>query len=828
MVVSESGNPGSRPLGKKMVSKDMQFRHALGLLYTMLMNYLKTAFRGLRKGKAHAAINIAGLSIGMAVALLIGIWIWGELSYNTSIPGHGRIAQVYQTSIVNGEKGTNTVTPFPLANELRTHYGNNFRYVVMSSWNGSHLVTLGTKTTRSDGCFMEADAPEMLSLNMIEGTRAGIREGNTVLLSKSSATAIFGSKDPMGEVFRIDNNINVTVTGVYADLPANCTFKDLGFIGSWAAYLESEPGIKTMDDPWGLSAWQLYAEIAPNTNMAAVSNHIRLAKYNNCKPESRAYHPEVGLLPMDNWYLRSEFKDGVNTGGRIQYVWLFGIIGVFVLLLACINFMNLSTARSERRAKEVGIRKAIGSKRGQLIWQFFVESLLMTFLAFCLALLLAGLSLASFNGIAGKAMTIPWDNPIFWALGLGFAVITGLIAGSYPALYLSSFRPVKVLKGAFKAGRLAAVPRQALVVLQFTISICFIIGTVVVLRQVQYAKDRPMGYNQTGLVSLNMITDELPKHFDAVRTELKDAGVIEDMATAGGPVTNVWNTSGGFNWAGKDPNQAAEFPSTGISAQYGHTVGWQFVAGRDFRADFPTDTTALVINEALVRFIGMKDPVGKTIVWDSVPFHIIGVIRNMVMESPYSPVRPSLFNLSRENRRFIIFRLNRGANTRASLDKIKTVFAKYSPNQPFDYHFVDEDYAKKFGDEQRTGQLAGVFAGLAVFISCLGLFGMASFMAERRVKEIGVRKVLGAGVFSLCRLLSRDFIGLVSIALLIALPLSWFGMHRWLESYQYRSGMSWWIFGATAVAALLITLLTVSVQAVKAAMANPIDSLRSE
>ena len=794
----------------------------------MLKNHLKMALRGLRKGKAHAAINIAGLSIGMTVALLIGIWIRGELSYNTSIPGHTRIAQVYLSSIVNGEKRTNTVAPFPLANELRTHYGSNFRYVVMSTWTGGHLVTLGTKTTRSDGAFMEADAPDMLSLKMIEGNHAGIRAGNTVLLSKSSATAIFGGKDPMGEVFRLDNTIDLKVTGVYADLPANSSFNSLGFIASWPAYLESEPGIKTMDDPWGFSAWELYTEIAPHTDMAAVSDHIRLAKYNNCKPESRNYHPEVALLPMDDWYLRSEFKNGVQTGGRIQYVWLFGIIGIFVLLLACINFMNLSTARSERRAKEVGIRKAIGSMRGQLISQFFVESLLMSFLAFCFALLLLRLSLPSFNGIAGKEMTIPWDNPIFWVSGLGFCLITGLIAGSYPALYLSSFKVVSVLKGSFKAGRLAALPRQALVVLQFTICVCFIIGTIVVLRQVQYAKDRPMGYNQSGLVSLNMISDELPNHFEAVRGELRDAGVIEEMATASGPVTNVWNTRGGFTWAGKDPNLSAEFPSTGISAQYGHTVGWQFLAGRDFRADFPTDTTALVINESAVQFIGMKDPVGKTITWDSVPYHIIGVIRDMVMESPYAPVRPSIFNLSRENRRFIIWRLNRGANTNASLDKIKTVFAKYSPNQPFDYHFVDEDYAKKFGDEQRTGQLAGVFAGLAIFISCLGLFGMASFMAEQRVKEIGVRKVLGAGVFSLWGMLSKDFVVLVGIALGIAIPVSWYGMHRWLEGYTYRSGLSWWIFPLTAAAALLITLLTVSVQAVKAAMANPIDSLRSE
>jgi putative ABC transport system permease protein len=794
----------------------------------MLTNDLKVALRGMRKGKAHAAINIAGLSIGMAVSLLIGIWIWGELSYNTAVPGHGRIAQVYQSSVVNGEKRMSEVAPFPLANELRTHYGSHFRYVVMSTWTGTHLVSLGTKTIRSDGAFMEGDAPDLLSLNMIEGTHTGIKEGNTVLLSKSSATAIFGNKDPIGEVFKIDNNINLTVTGVYADLPANCSFNDLGFIASWAAYLASEPGIKLMDDPWGLSAWQIYTEIAPNADMAAVSKAIRLAKYNNCKPESRAYHPEDLLLPMDDWYLRSEFKNGVRAGGRIQYVWLFGIIGVFVLLLACINFMNLSTARSERRAREVGIRKAIGSMRGQLVSQFLVESLLMAFMAFCVALVLVSVSLPAFNGIAGKEMSIPWTSPVFWAAGLGFCAITGLIAGSYPALYLSSFQPVKVLKGSFKAGRVASLPRQVLVVVQFTVSVCFIIGTIVVLRQVEYAKDRPMGYNQSRLVSLHLIADELPKHFDAVRAELKAAGAVEEMAEANGPVTNVWNTRGGFSWAGKDPNQAAEFPSLAITAEYGHTVGWQFVAGRDFRADFPTDTTALVINEAAVRYIGLKDPIGKTIVWDSVAYHVVGVIRDMVMESPYSPVRPSIYNLSTQDHRFIVFRLTRGGNTNASLDLIKAVFAKYSPDQPFDYHFVDEDYAKKFGNEQRTGKLAGVFAALAVFISCLGLFGMASFMAEQRVKEIGVRKVLGAGVFGICRLLSKDFVALVGIALLIALPLSWLGMHRWLESYEYRSGLTWWIFAGTAVAALLITLLTVSVQAVKAAMANPIDSLRSE
>jgi len=800
----------------------------------MLKNYLKTALRNLRKGKVHSAINIAGLSIGMAVSLLIAIWIWDEVSFNRSIPHYDRIAQVFQNATTNGEKVTGSVLPFPLPNELRTHYGSNFKYVVMSTWPSGHIVGVGTRGIMQYGGYMEGDAPYLLSLDMLKGTREGIRDGNTVLLSASTAAAVFGDKDPVGRVMNIDNKVDVKITGVYADLPANCDFRGYGFIASWMAYVVSEPGIRQMDDPWGANAWLLYCEIAPNTDMAAVSANIRLAKYRNCSVESKRYKPELFLHPMSRWYLYGEFKNGVNTGGRIQYLWMFGIIGVFVLLLACINFMNLSTARSERRAREVGIRKAIGSLRSQLIGQFFSESLLMAFVAFLFSLVLASVSLPVFNDLAGKQMVMPWSKPLFWTAGICFCVFTGLIAGSYPALYLSSFRPVQVLKGVYKAGRAASLPRQILVVLQFTVSVSLVIGTIVVFRQIQYAKDRPMGYDQNGLMSVQMVTPAIHRHFDVVRRELLSAGVIEDMGEASGPITGVWNTNGGFSWEGKDVNLADEFPNTGVSAEYGHTVGWQFVAGRDFRRDFATDTSAFVINESAARYMGMVDKsgkidaVGKTMFWDKQPFHIVGVIRDVLMESPYEPVRPSLFCMVKDHDAFEVLRLNRGVSTNAAIDKIKGIFAKYDPADPFDYQFVDKAYAEKFGDEQRTGRLAGIFSVLAIFISCLGLFGMASYVAEQRTKEIGVRKVLGAGVFGLCGMLSRDFVMLVSIALLIAMPLSWYGMHRWLEGYTYRSGIAWWIFPLTAFGAMGITLLTVSVQAVKAAMANPIESLRSE
>jgi putative ABC transport system permease protein len=800
----------------------------------MLKNYLTVALRNLRKSKVHSVINIVGLSMGMAVSVLIAVWIWDEVSFNKSIPHYERIAQVYEHAMSNDQKATGDWVPFPLSTELRTHYGSNFRYVVEATWVGGHLVKVGAKTISRSGGYMEGDAPEMLSLTMLSGTRDGIRDGNTVLVSASTATAIFGDKDPVGLVMNIDNAVDVKVTGVYADLPANCQFNDLGFIGSWMAYKTSEPGLKTMDEPWHINGWRLYCEIAPNTNMAAVSRNIRQAHYKNFGPDAMKVRPELFLQPMSRWYLYSEFKNGVNVGGRIQYVWLFGIIGVFVLLLACINFMNLSTARSERRAREVGIRKAIGSLRRQLIGQFFTESLLMAFLAFLLSLILVSVSLPVFSDLAGKQLVMPWRAPLFWMAALFFCLFTGFVAGSYPALYLSSFRPVEVLKGVFKAGRLAALPRQILVVIQFTVSVSLIIGTVVVFRQIQFARNRPTGYNGNGLVMVQLQSPAIHQHFDAVKRELNEAGVIDEMAEASGPVTGVWSTNAGFTWEGKDPNLSDEFPNTGVSADYGHTVGWQFVAGRDFRKDMLTDSTTFVLNESAARFMGMVDKtgkidaVGKIVKWNNVPFTVVGVIRDMLMESPYEPVRPSLFTMYKDHGSFELMRLSRTMAPGTALETVRKVFAKYSPADPWGYQFVDETYAQKFDNERRTGRLAGIFAVLAIFISCLGLFGMASYVAEQRTKEIGVRKVLGAGVFSLCRMLSGEFVVLVGIALVIAIPVSWYGMNQWLAGYTYRSGLSLWIFVLTGVAAIVITLLTVSVQAVRAAMANPAGSLRSE
>ncbi|HEV3412813.1 MAG TPA: ABC transporter permease [Puia sp.] len=794
----------------------------------MLINYLRTALRGLTRAKTHALINIAGLSIGMAVALLIGLWIADELSFNKNFGNYDRIAQVYTRFTIQGGRGAGNSAPVALADELRAHYGGNFRQVVMSTWNYGHLLAVGTKVLNDPGSFMEPGAPNLLTLRMLEGTRDGLKKGPAILLSQTLATALFGSASPMGKTVRVDNQTDLQVTGVYEDLPDNSSFGDTHFIGSWEGYLALNPWVPQMKDPWRNNSWQVFVEIAQHADFTTISSRIRDAKAKNVAAEERNNHYELFLHPMSRWHLYSDFGGGYSSGGQIKYVRMFCLIGVFVLLLACINFMNLSTARSERRAREVGIRKAIGGLRFQLITQFYLESFLLTILAFAIAVLLASLALGPFNELAGKAITMPWGAPLFWGISISFCLLTGLISGSYPALYLSSFRPVKVLKGAFKAGRFAALPRQALVILQFTVSVSLIVGTIVVFRQIQYAKDRPVGYERDRLVMIPRIQNNIHQHFDAVRNELKTAGAITEMAESSAPVTDITGTNSGFEWPGKDPNVALDFPNTGVSEDYGKTVGWKLTAGRDFSRDFPADTNSFIVNEAAVKFMGLTTPVGTTVKWDGWPFTIIGVVDDMLMESPYSPVRPSIYCTVKDHSDYVLLRVPAGKDMQTALDEYKKVFTRYSPAEPFNYKFADQAYAGKFSEEQRIGRLAGVFATLAILICCLGLFGMASFMAEQRTREIGVRKVLGASILNIWGLLSKQFVALVSLSLLIAMPLSGWFMHSWLQGFTFRSGLPWWIFAVAGVATILITLLTVSYQAIRAAKANPVEALRSE
>ncbi|MGA0557902.1 ABC transporter permease [Larkinella sp. VNQ87] len=796
----------------------------------MLQNYFKIAFRNLAKNRVYSFINIFGLASGMAVAMLIGLWIYGELSFNTGHKNYDRIAKVMQNQTFNGKVETWGSQAMQLAPELRTSYGSYFKHVVTAGFPGDYRLAVGDRKITQTGNYMEPGITDMLALTMRKGTRSGLQDPNSILLSASAAEALFGTTDPLHKTVRISNKYNVKVTGVYEDIPDNSSFGNLAFIAPFDLQKRDLPEWVS----WGNSWFQTFVQIADKTDMNAVSGKIKLAKWNRVKgDDDRRFKPELFLLPMPRWHLYSDFKNGVNVGGQIQIVWLFGIIGLFVLLLACINFMNLSTARSEKRAKEVGIRKAIGSVRQQLIAQFFSESLLVVFLAFVIALVLAQLSLPLFNEVTGKEISLlgansPAARPWFWLASLGFCLFTSLVAGSYPAFYLSAFQPVKVLKGTFRVGRFAAIPRQTLVVVQFTVSVTLIIGTIVVFRQIQFAKNRPIGYSRANLVTVPIRNDALITHFPTVRDELRNTGLVEEVAATDVPITATGVTNSGFHWKGKAPDMADEFVTMRVTHEFGKMIDWQLKEGRDFSKAFTTDSTGFILNEAAVAYMGLRNPVGETIKWGDDSYKVIGVVKDLITQSPYNPVKQTIFVLNYKRVSLLTLKINPAANAHDALDKIESVYKKYDADNPFTYRFVDQEYAKKFGDEERVGKLAFFFAILAIFISCLGLFGLASFVAEQRTKEIGVRKVLGASVLNLWGLLSKEFVVLVVIAFGIATPIAWYFLTNWLQKYDYRTDISWWIFAASGAGALLITLLTVSFQSIKAALMNPVTSLRSE
>ena len=794
----------------------------------MIRNYFKIAWRNLVKSKGYSAINIGGLAVGMAVAMLIGLWVYDELSFNKNHQHYDRIAQVMQHANFNGKVESQVSNPAVMGPELRAKFGSDFKYVVQTSWTGGHLLSIDNKPFNKTGMYFEPDGPEMLTLKMLKGTRAGLKDPYSIMLSASTAESIFGKEDPMNKTLKLDRNYDVKVTGVYEDLPDNSTFRDIKIMMPWKLWQIQNPWAGRMENPWGSNFSQTFVQIADNADMEKVSAKIKDTKLNNVDKDEARYKWVVFLQPMKKWNLFNEFKNGKNTGGNIQYVWLFGIIGIFVLVLACINFMNLATARSEKRAKEVGIRKTVGSMRWQLIRQFFAESYLVVLLAFVLSLVLVVLFLPSFNEVAAKKIELPWRNPIFWTFSLVFITITGLLSGSYPAFYLSSFQPLKVLKGTFRVGKFASIPRKVLVVIQFTVSVMLIIGTIIIYQQIQYAKNRPIGYVRNGLVMFGM-QKEIGEHYDAIRNELKNAGAVEEMTGCQSPLTGVWNTNGGFDWEGKDPNLAVDFPNNTVSYEFGKTVNWKIKEGRDFSKDFATDSSAFILNESAVKFLGFKEPVGKILKWEGKPYTIVGIVNDIMQESPFYPVRPSLYHVDVDSNMWnVIVRLSPKQNVKQSLSKIEEVWKKFVPAVPFEYKFVDEDFGSKFEAEERIGKLASYFAVLAIFISCLGLFGMASFVAEQRTKEIGIRKVLGASVANLWQLLSKEFMLLVLISCIIAAPIAYYYLRDWLAAYDYRIQIKWTVFALAAVAALLITLITVSFQAIKAALANPIKSLRTE
>jgi putative ABC transport system permease protein len=790
----------------------------------MIRNYFKIAWRNLVKNKAYSAINILGLAVGMAVAILIALWIREELGFNKSFENHDRIVRFFQHSSDGKSVSTMTTVPIPLLHELRNKYATEFEHLAITRF-GKRVLSFDEKKLNSEGLFSEPGFADIFSLQMLQGSATSLQDPSTVLLSATLANSLFGDESALEKVIKVDNEHSVRVGGVFQDFPENSEFGKMKFVFPWAFLEQTTPWIRRASEFWNNNSFYLFGSLADGKTLSNVQANVKDALVG--KPD-RFDSPEIFLQPMSRWHLYSEFKDGVNTGGAIRYVWMFGLIGFFVLLLACINFMNLSTARSQKRAKEVGIRKTMGSDRSLLVAQFLIESILITLFSSVLAILLVLIAIPGFNQLADKQISFPWNDFPLWLTLTAFILVTGLLAGSYPALYLSSFNPTSVLKGTFKAGRLAAIPRQALVVFQFTVSVSLIIGTLVIFQQIQHVKSRPLGYDKERLITTTSYTPDLRGKYELVKNELIRTGVVSHVALASNSPTEINSRQIGFEWRGKDPNINSDFSVSWVNADFGKTVGWDFLDGRDFSADFGTDSSGMILNEAAVRHMEFAKPVGETINFNGEDYQVIGVIEDVIMESPFDQAQPTVFLWNPGHEGTYTLKIDPSVSMASALPKIKEVFERLDPSSPFDYSFVDDDFAKKFAAEQRIGSLATFFAAFAVFISCLGIFGLASFMAEQRVKEIGVRKVLGATVAGLWRLLSKDFLQLVSIAILIAIPSAWYFMNNWLDRYDYRTDISLWTLAVTAVGVTLVTLLTVSFQAIKAAIANPVKSLRDE
>jgi putative ABC transport system permease protein len=787
----------------------------------MLKNYFRIAIRNILKNKVFSSINILGLAIGMAVALLIGLWIWDEISFNHYHKNHGRLGEIVSIETFNGETTSDEFSSVPIAASLRNNYPDEIKHASLTRELNAGLM-VGDKKINGYGYWAESAFPSMLTLNMIKGSYNHFSDPSSILISESLAKSLFGNEDPVNKIISVNREFEVKVIGVYENLPFNTDFRDVQFFTSWEN--KNNTG-NTHNDDWLDHHFQVYVQLQDNASFTVISSKIK----NLSKSHIVGGWEELMIHPMDKWHLYTNFKgEGRNEAGRIQFVWLFGIIGVFVLVLACINFMNLSTARSEKRAKEVGIRKTMGSSRWYLILQFIGESLMMTFIALIISLIIALVSLPSFNLLAGKHIFIPFLHYPFWICILGFAVLTGLLAGSYPAFFLSGYKPVKVLKGNFKIGKLASLPRKLMVVLQFSVCIALIIGTIIVYQQILFAKNRPLGYSTQRLIMTEMKSESLKKHFDVLRNDLLQTGAVENVAESSSPSTEVRNAMMGYSWKGKDPNKLAIIGTVFMSYDYGKTMDWKLLEGRDFSRDFPTDSGAFILNEAAVNFTGLKNPVGEMIHWRNKDNPIIGVVKDMIMQSPYQTADPTFFTLFDRRNVFVLIRLSKNIPAPLAISRIEKVFSRYDPDTAFDYTFTVDNYNLKFSDEEHIGNISTVFCVLSIFISCLGLFGLASYIAEQRTKEIAVRKVLGATVVNLWKLLSSEFVMLVMISCLIATPIAWYALHHWLQRYDIRTPISIWIFVIVSAGTLLIALLTISYQILKAAVLNPVSQLRSE
>ena len=796
----------------------------------MHLHHLKIGIRSLNKNRGYSFLNILGLTLGMAVALFIGLWVHDELSFNKSFSNYDNIAKIMRASHNDGQDvEVGSVMPPGLGTHLRENFSSQFEKVVIARSRPEEVIlsNKGDNFTET-GLFLQEDGPELFSVNMLSGTRAGLSDINSIMISHRLAQKLFENEDPLGKTLKYNGSRELAVTGVYEDFPANSVLKNFDFLAPFELYIDGWSDVTVWDNYFT----EIFVLLPDNTNLASTNELIKdVLQPHVSGPGERLLFVE----PMKEWHLFSEFENGEKVlSQRLKFVWIIGLVGVFVLALACINFINLSTARSEKRALEIGVRKSVGSRKGQLIQQFLMESLIISHISYGITIITSIVLLPAFNDLSGKNILLPFHEPVFWLVSIGVTLFTGIIAGAYPAFYLSSISPMKSLKGVYKAGGAASLPRKILVIFQFTISITLICGTLVIFNQIQYVKSRPVGYGKNNLVTIQKRTGELYEKYDVLQAEFEKSGAVESVGEASYPLTNTLGNNDGFEWEGKSPSFNPAFNTIKIDYDYGNTVGWEIIEGRDFSRDFKGDARkSVIITESAKEVMGFDLAVGKQLKFDNEYYSdpeitIVGVVKDMIKGNPFEKPKPAIMFLADHQLYWMFLRLNSDMNTAEAITRVENVIKTVAPNTPFDYSFVDEEYDKKFRSEERVGSLITLFSVLAIVISCLGLFGLASFVSEKRTKEIGIRKTLGASISSLWGLLSKDFVSPVFIASVISMPLAYYLLETWLSKFEYAINMSWWYFIVTGAVALLVAIITVSYQALKAALINPVNSLKSE
>ena len=788
----------------------------------MLRNFLKITLRNLFKNKLYSAINILGLSIGIVCSILIWLWVSDEVSFDKFLPKYKNLHQVWVHATFDSKINTWQSIPLPTYEAMKTAHSSVVNSVV-TGWGGERLLTVEDMRLIKRGYYVSEEFLEMFEYPLIAGDPAVVLDDPySIVISQSLAQTLFKNEDPLGKVIRFKDQVNLNVTGILRDIPDNSSF-EFEFLVPWKQREILSEWVVRNKTNWGNYSFQVFVELNDENSKYAVDEAIANMLADNGEDDMPR---TLFLHPLEKWRLHSNFINGVAKDGRNDHVKLFSIISIFILVIACINFMNLATARSERRAREVGIRKSLGSTRKFLILQFIGESLIISLISFTLAILIAELVLPAYNNLVDKQLYINYQSWEFWQIGLGVVFITGILSGSYPAFYLSSFKPVETLKGTIKIGRGATSPRKVLVTMQFGFSILLLVSTVVIFRQIELVKQRDLGYDQSNLISVDY-SDELAENYKVLKSQLIQSGAVEAVTRSNSRITSI-NSNNFLSWPGKPENLKVIFTTIATEYDYAKTMGIKVLQGRDFSKEFSTDTSAIVINKAALDLMGLENPIGTSLDLWGEKRTLIGVVDDVIMGSPYKSVKPMFMIYNPNWINAISVRLKNNGNLNENLKIVESIFDQYNPAYPFDYQFADVEFERKFDTINMTQRLATIFSLLAIFITGLGLFGLASFTAEQRTKEIGIRKVLGASVMGLIALMSKDFSKLILLGFAISTPVTWYLLDQYLERYPIRVDIHWWIFPMVGLVALLFSLLIVGNQAGRVARANPARSLRDE